>query len=77
MCGAPGYAELFMVHGFSILMPDARAHGASGGQLATYGLLESDDIRRWFDWLQQNQHPGCIFGFAESMGAAQILQLGL
>jgi hypothetical protein len=72
--GMIGYAELFMVHGFSILMPDARAHGASGGQLATYGLLESDDIRRWFDWLQQNQHPGCIFGFAESMGAAQILQ---
>jgi uncharacterized protein len=72
--GMIGYAELFMGHGFSILMPDARAHGASGGQLATYGLLESDDIRRWFDWLQQNQHPGCIFGFAESMGAAQILQ---
>ena len=72
--GMIGYAELLLGHGFSVLMPDARAHGASGGQLATYGLLESDDIRRWFDWLQQNQHPGCIFGFAESMGAAQLLQ---
>jgi uncharacterized protein len=72
--GAIGYAELLLGHGFSVLMPDARAHGSSGGQLATYGLLESDDIRRWFDWLQLNQHPGCIFGFAESMGAAQLLQ---
>jgi predicted alpha/beta-fold hydrolase len=55
-------------------MPDARAHGTSGGDLATYGLLESDDIHRWFDWLEQNEHPNCIFGFAESMGAAQLLQ---
>jgi len=72
--GMIGYAELFLSHGFIVLMPDARAHGTSGGQLATYGLLESEDIHRWFDWLQQNQHPGCIFGFAESMGAAQLLQ---
>jgi uncharacterized protein len=72
--GMIGYAELLVRHGFSVLMPDARAHGSSGGQLATYGLLESDDIRRWFDWLQLNQHPGCIFGFAESMGAAQLLE---
>jgi uncharacterized protein len=72
--GMIGYAELLLGHGFSVLMSDARAHGASGGQLATYGLLESADIHRWFDWLQQNQHPGCIFGFAESMGAAQLLQ---
>jgi pimeloyl-ACP methyl ester carboxylesterase len=72
--GMIGYAELLLVHGFGVLMPDARAHGASGGQLATYGLLESDDIRRWFDWIQQNQHPGCIFALGESMGAAQLLQ---
>ena len=72
--GMIGYAELLLSHGFNVLMPDARAHGASGGQLATYGLLESEDIHRWFDWLQQNQHPGCVFGFAESMGAAQLLQ---
>jgi pimeloyl-ACP methyl ester carboxylesterase len=72
--GMIGYAELLLSHSFSVLMPDARAHGASGGQLATYGLLESDDIHRWLDWLQRNQYPTCIFGFAESMGAAQLLQ---
>lgn len=72
--GMVGYADFLLGHGFIVLMPDARAHGASGGQLATYGLLESGDIHLWFDWIQQNQHPACIFGFAESMGAAQLLQ---
>lgn len=39
--GMIGYAELLLSHGFSVVMPDARAHGTSGSQLATYGLLES------------------------------------
>jgi uncharacterized protein len=72
--GMIGYAELLLVHGFTVLMPDARAHGVSGGNLATYGLLESDDIHEWVDWLEENQHPDCVFGFGESMGAAQLLQ---
>jgi dipeptidyl aminopeptidase/acylaminoacyl peptidase len=72
--GMIGYAELLLSHGFNVLMPDARAHGSSGGDLATYGLLESDDILRWVDWLEQNEHPDCVFGFGESMGAAQLLQ---
>lgn len=72
--GMLGYADLLLREGFSVLMPDARAHGASDGQLATYGLLESDDVRVWFEWLQRNQRPTCTFGFAESMGAAQLLQ---
>jgi uncharacterized protein len=72
--GMTGYAELLLGQGFSVLMPDARAHGVSGGDLATFGLLETDDIRRWLDWLQQSDHPACIFGLGESMGAAQLLQ---
>jgi uncharacterized protein len=72
--GMLGYAEMFLNHGFSVLLPDARAHGASGGQIATYGLLEADDIHRWSDWILNNQHPKCLFGFAESMGAAELLQ---
>ena len=71
--GMIGYAELLVNHGFTVLLPDARAHGASGGLMATYRLLESEDIRRWFEWLDSHQHPACIFGFGESMGAAQLL----
>jgi uncharacterized protein len=72
--GMLGFADLLLSHGYSVLLPDARAQGISGGQLATYGLLESEDIHRWFAWLQQREHPACIFGFGESMGAAQLLQ---
>jgi uncharacterized protein len=72
--GMTDYADLFLHHGYSVLMPDARAHGMSGGSIATYGLLEADDIRRWFEWLSTNQHARCIYGFGESMGAAQILE---
>ena len=72
--GVTGYAELLLSHGFSVVLPDARAHGLSGGDLSTFGLLESDDIHRWVDWLEQKDHPDCVFGLGESLGAAQLLQ---
>jgi uncharacterized protein len=72
--GMTRYADLFLRHGYDVLMPDARAHGLSDGGLATYGLLESNDIRLWFEWLVGNHQPRCIYAFAESMGAAQLLQ---
>jgi hypothetical protein len=72
--GMLGNADLLLRHGYSVLLPDARAHGLSGGNLATYGVNEADDIRRWFDWLEQADAPGCIDGLGESMGAAQLLQ---
>lgn len=72
--GMTGYAQLFLSHGFEVLLPDARAHGTSGGPLATYGLLERNDIHQWLDFIEANDHPKCIFGFGESMGAAQLLQ---
>ncbi len=72
--GMTGYAQLFLAHGFAVLLPDARAHGANGGALATYGLLERNDIRQWFNFLLAQDHPHCIFGFAESMGSAELLQ---
>lgn len=72
--GMLGNAELLLSHGYAVLLPDARTHGTSGGELATYGVKEADDIRRWFDWLQRTGSPRCIDGLGESMGAAQLLQ---
>ncbi|MFZ1086663.1 MAG: alpha/beta fold hydrolase [Terracidiphilus sp.] len=71
--GMLGDAELLLRHGYAVLLPDARAHGASDGVLATYGVKETDDIRRWFDWLQRTESPHCIDGLGESMGAAELL----
>lgn len=72
--GMIGYTQLLLGHGYAVLMPDARAHGESGGDLATYGIVERDDIRLWFEWLKQTEHPACIYGLGESMGAAHMLQ---
>jgi pimeloyl-ACP methyl ester carboxylesterase len=49
--GVVGYGQAFLQQGYRILLPDSRAHGESGGAVATYGLLESDDIHRWVAWL--------------------------
>ena len=58
--GMVGYAQILLAHGYAVLMPDARAQGESGGNLATYGLLERDDIRRWFDWIESKHRSRCI-----------------
>jgi dipeptidyl aminopeptidase/acylaminoacyl peptidase len=72
--GMMGFAELFLANGFAVLLPDSRAHGESGGDFPTYGIKESSDVRHWFDWLESEQHPKCVFGMGESMGAAILLQ---
>jgi uncharacterized protein len=72
--GMLGNADLLLHHGFSVLLPDARAHGQSGGPIATYGVTEAADLRLWFEWLQQTLAPRCVDGIGDSMGAAILLQ---
>jgi fermentation-respiration switch protein FrsA (DUF1100 family) len=79
--GVEGYASMLLRAGYAVLLPDSRAHGESGGGLVTYGLLESDDIRRWAWWLggrtassMHGSSPACIDLFGESLGAALALQ---
>jgi len=71
--GMNGYGRWLLSKNYAVLLPDARAHGLSGG-LASYGLNESDDIHLWVDWLEKNYHPRCVYALGESMGAAQLLQ---
>ena len=71
--GVSGYALMFMHHGYAVLMPDSRAHGTSGGNAATYGVLERDDIGRWGAWLRPRTSK-CEYLFGESMGAAIAIQ---
>jgi len=72
--GMVGFAELFFSKGYAVLLPDSRAQGESGGKFPTYGVRETDDVHRWFEWLVTQQRPRCIFGMGESMGAAILLQ---
>ena len=72
--GMRGYAQLLLSHGYTVLLPDARAHGISDGPLATYGLVERNDIHQWVDFVSAKVAPHCVYGMGESMGAAQLLQ---
>ncbi len=72
--GVAGYASIFLDRGYAVLLPDARAHGESGGEIATYGLKEADDLHRWVSWLYLHDSPHCVYGFGESYGAALMLQ---
>lgn len=71
--GAAGFAPMFLAEGYSVLLPDSRGHGNSGGELVTYGLLEKRDALEWAHWMRRE---GCtaIYALGESLGAAVLIQ---
>jgi dipeptidyl aminopeptidase/acylaminoacyl peptidase len=72
--GMAGFGRLFLDHGYAVLLPDARRHGESGGELATYGIKESGDVHAWVSWVYAHDQPKCVYGLGESYGAALLLQ---
>src|SRR5713226_1650571 len=53
--GVTGQSEFLLRAGYSVVMMDARAHGASGGPIATYGWLERNDTRAIIDALVRSE----------------------
>jgi uncharacterized protein len=72
--GTIGQSEILLPAGYSVVMMDQRAHGESGGAIATYGWLERNDTRAVIDALVRSEHPAHIFALGESMGAGIALQ---
>ena len=72
--GAVGQAQILLEAGYSVVMMDARAHGASDGAMATYGWLERNDTRSIVTALEGSEHPRHLFALGESMGAGIALQ---
>jgi len=72
--GAVGQARVLLEAGYSVLMMDARAHGASDGAMATYGWLERNDSKAIVTALEDSEHPRHLFALGESMGAGIALQ---
>ncbi len=72
--GGAGYAPLFLEEGYSVLLPDSRAHGSSGGDLVTYGLLEKSDVLSWAHWLRQ-QDCKALYALGESLGGSVLVQV--
>jgi hypothetical protein len=64
--GVLGHAELLLRHGYNVVMMDARAHGESGGTVATYGWKERYDTVAIADALCSSERvrsPGCAGSF--------------
>jgi len=58
--GVIGQSEFLLRAGYSVVMMDARAHGASGGPIATYGWLERNDTRAIIDALLSSFVNPCL-----------------
>lgn len=58
--GMLSHAELLLRAGYSVVMMDARAHGASEGPIATYGWLERNDTKTIVDALLANEQQRYI-----------------
>jgi alpha-beta hydrolase superfamily lysophospholipase len=72
--GMLGAAELLLRHGLSVVMMDSRAHGTSGGDMATYGWKERYDTVSIANALYASEPVRHLFALGVSMGAAIALQ---
>lgn len=53
--GVISHSEFLLRAGYNVVMMDARAHGASGGSMATYGWLERNDTKAIIDELIRSE----------------------
>lgn len=67
------YAQMFYHMGFSLLMPDARAHAASDGIRIGYGWLDRKDCLGWINAVSQHLDDAQIVLMGISMGAGTVL----
>jgi alpha-beta hydrolase superfamily lysophospholipase len=58
--GAIGQSQFLLRAGYGVVMMDARAHGASGGSITTYGWLERNDTRAIIDALLSSDRDKCV-----------------
>src|SRR5467141_1627264 len=58
--GVIGQSEFLLRAGYSVVMMDHRAHGESGGAMATYGWLERNDTRAIIDALILSELEPCM-----------------
>jgi fermentation-respiration switch protein FrsA (DUF1100 family) len=65
--------ELLAKKGYGVLAWDARAHGASDGQISTIGYLEVLDVKAALDYAMSQPDVKHIGAWGGSMGAATLI----
>ena len=74
MADFTGLTDYYFRHGYAMLHPDARAHGASEGKYIGFGCLDRKDALGWIDWVIQNCGEDVeILLHGISMGGATVL----
>lgn len=64
-------AKRFIEWGYNVLLPDQRGHGKSGGEIITYGYLESLDILEWIKLMRESTGAKIVL-YGVSMGATCV-----
>jgi dipeptidyl aminopeptidase/acylaminoacyl peptidase len=72
--GMMSHAGFLVRAGYTVLTPDCRGHGSSGGDIITYGIREADDVHRWADLLLRRPGVYRLYGIGQSMGASILLE---
>lgn len=65
----------FYALGFNLLLPDQRCHGKSQGSFITFGVKESEDMKRWIRFHNETFGKLQMLLFGVSMGASTMLYL--
>lgn len=66
-----GLAEFYLSRGLSVLLPDLRATGESGGDQIGFGWLEREDVSAWVRFAKSRGFTDIAL-HGQSMGAAAI-----
>ncbi len=72
--GMLGHVDFLLRAGYTVLAPDCRGHGSSGGDLITFGVREANDVHLWADLLFRLPQIDRLYGVGQSMGAAILLE---
>ena len=69
-----GLSDYYMKNGYSMLLPDARAHGQSEGDYVGFGCLDRWDALEWIKWvINECGEDVQILLHGTSMGGATVL----
>lgn len=67
--------ELYHKMGLNLLLPFQRSHGKSEGKYITFGVKESEDMRKWIAYHNANLFCGPVILSGLSMGASTMMYM--
>ena len=68
------FSKMMLEQGYTVLAPDSRSHGASGGEVVTFGVKEAGDVHDWVEWLFHTEQPRNLFGLGRIAGGRRLLE---